>query len=350
MTYMRIRPWNNARRMIVLEQLGSYISAGITLDRALEIVARSSVRHLRVDIDSIRTEVIAGTRLSSALRVHMDLSGSLVGLIEHGEVSGSLATALESARVSMERTSDMTKKCVSALIYPAVIACFSVLLILGLIRGVMPHITPMLISLHVPLPLLTRTMMSLTDIVLAYGIWIGCASLIIGIMMFVTYRRVELIRYIYQRVLLYVPIVSGGLLRYSYSMYLRSLGSLIDAGMNVPEAYDRTAMTVSLLPLGRTLRRCSALVHTGLSLSVVFERIRMPTYISSLVAAGESSGTLGRSLIRCADLIDRELDHLIKRLTSLIEPLMMVAMGGAVGSIALSIMMPIYDISKTLQQ
>lgn len=344
-------PWNNKRQAILLEQLSSYLSAGIPLDRALDIIADSSFRQIRASLRRVKDDVVLGSRLSSSLSRHVHLSSSLVGLIEHGESSGALSSALGAARQVIERTTEMTRRCVSALIYPSVIGCFSILLIIGLVRGVMPQITPMLKSLHVPLPLLTRSMMAITEFLMEYGVWILVGSPILVIGMFVMYAKATPIRRYCQRVFGLLPIIGHALSRYTHSVFLRSLGSLVASGMSVPEAFDRTAVTMSFLPLRDALRSCSHSVHAGMRLSQILKNVdaKIPSFVLALISVGEVSATLGTSLIRCADLIDQELDQSIKRLTSLIEPIMMAGMGGVVGSVALSIMLPIYDISKTLQ-
>jgi len=101
----------------------------------------------------------------------------------------------------------------------------------------------------------------------------------------------------------------------------------------------------------KTSRKTKTDIEGCLSVPKVFGKVkRLPKFVSSLVRAGEATGSLGISLTRCASIIDRDIEHSLKRLTSLVEPVMMAGMGGAVGAIALSIIMPIYDISKVLQR
>lgn len=147
-----------------------------------------------------------------------------------------------------------------------------------------------------------------------------------------------------------MPIVGRLARYYSLALTVRSLGSLVESGAALGESYVRVAETMPLLPLRSAFKKKSADISRGVPLGTVLSGMkRMPSYIAPLVSAGEASGTLGISLVRAADILDRDIEHALKRLTALVEPVMMAGMGCAVGAIALSIMMPIYDVSKALQ-
>jgi type II secretory pathway component PulF len=148
------------------------------------------------------------------------------------------------------------------------------------------------------------------------------------------------------------PLVGSVVYSYWLALFLRSCGTMIESGTSVAESYASAVTGIGFVPLSVPLGRRMGSLSQGVSLASVLSssEIRIPQYIPALVSAGESSGTLGISLIRAADIVDRDIEHRLKRLTSLIEPVMMAAMGCMVGAIALSIMMPIYDISKVLQR
>ncbi len=273
-------------------------------------------------------------------------------IIEQGELSGKLVDSLKMAQELLERSDELRKKCLSALMYPLVIGLFSVLLTLGLVRGVMPQIIPLLLSLRVELPLLTRAVIFLSTTITSYGIYI-CVVLIISYLGFLfTYRRKTGFRLVIQRILGMTPLVGPLIKLYWLAHFLRIYGSLLASGVSSPKSYEGAASALTYLPLQRYLVSKSSSVFEGAHLGSVFtsREFSFPPYVAALVAAGESSGHLADSLLRAAELIDRDLSYMLKKLTSLIEPLMMAAMGVVVGAIALSIMMPIYDISKVLQK
>lgn len=341
----------NKDLMLLLERLELYISAGLPLDKALEVVGQGSSKKQRLSLGRVRDDIVSGGLLSKSFAKHLKVSKTLAGLIEHGESSGELLRALTISRTMLEKQGEALRKCTSALIYPGVIAVFASLLTIGLVRGVMPQITPMLKSLHVALPLLTRIVISISENMIAYGLYAAGGLFGVIIVFILLYKKVNWFKYAFQYMCIRLPIVGHLLFSYSFSLFLQSLGSLVESGVSVPRSYNNTVATISLLPLQKSLQNKSTDIHKGVSCgSIMFGLSKqIPGFVPSLLSAGEASGTLGNSLIRAASIIDKDMDHSLKRLTSLIEPIMMVGMGCTVGSIALSIMMPIYDISKVLQ-
>ncbi len=337
--------------ILTLERLELYMSAGMPLDRAMVLIGEGGTRKHRAIIKSIVDDVISGRLLSSSLEKHLRISPTLAGLIQHGESSGELIRSLCISRTMIEKQQDMLKKCTSALVYPVVIGIFALLLTVGLVRGVLPQITPMLRGLHVNLPLLTRVVISTSEHLVSYGLYM-LGGAVTGLFVFIVlYSRVRRYKYLCQYLLIHIPIVGHALFSYSLSLFLQSFGSLVESGLPVSPSYTKTVRTVSLLPLQDMLHGKALDIEKGISCGTVLANIsaKIPHHVPALLSAGEASGTLGSSLTRAASILDRDIDHALKRITSLIEPVMMVGMGCSVGSIALSIMMPIYDISKALQ-
>ncbi len=343
--------WRDKDRILLLERLELYMSAGLQLDKALHIVGQGSTKKQRVSMERVRDDVMSGTLVSKSFAKHIGLSKTLSSLIEHGESSGELVRAFTISRTMLEKQGEALKKCISALVYPGVIAIFASLLTIGLVRGVMPQITPMLKSLNVGLPLLTRIVIVVSENMVAYGLY-GLGGIFCGVILFIVfYKKVKRFTYMSQYLFTRLPLIGHLLFSYSLSLFLQSLGSLVESGVSVARSYTNTVHTLSLLPLQQSLLKKVPEIEKGIPCGAVLRGIskKIPAYVPSLLLAGEASGTLGTSLLRAASIIDRDMDHSLRRLTSLIEPVMMVGMGCTVGSIALSIMMPIYDISKVLQ-
>ena len=341
----------NTNLILLLEQLELYGSAGLSINKALDIVIEGNSKKMALRLRRVRTDIVGGMRLAQSLLIHLNIPKTIAGLIEHGELHGDLLKSLTTSKMMLEKQSELFKKCASALVYPSVIAVFSILLTLGLVRGIMPQIIPMLASLHVKLPLLTRIVIEVTNFTSTYGlvtIIIGCAVIVL---MFVLYTKTEKSRHIVQVALLQLPLIGNALHTYAVSTFLQSLGSLIHSGVPIDIAFERTIETVAVLPLRYAGKKLITELKKGIGCSVLIPRIssRIPLFVTSLIIAGETSGHLGDSMMRASQILDQRLDYSLKRLTSLIEPIMMVGMGCIVGSIALSIMMPIYDISLTLQ-
>jgi len=347
-----IRRWKHTDKMLLLERLELYLSAGLALDKALLVAGECSQEWQRASVERVRQDVISGVRVSRSMHFSIGMPETVVGLIEHGESSGELSYALRVARELMEKSDALKKKCISALIYPSVIGVSAVALIIGLVRGVMPQIIPMLNSMRVELPFLTRLVMSLSGGISQYGLHILVAGISVVFVLYAGYTRTRIIRKAAHYCLMRTPLFGTIITAYSWSLFTRSCGTLIDTGVPAAHAFQKTVAYIPLYPLRDRLIERIPTIHAGTLLGSVLRDMSpyIPLYVPSLVSAGESSGSLGISLVRAATIIDRDLDHTLKKLTSLIEPIMMAGMGVAVGAIALSIMMPIYDMSRALQR
>jgi len=302
-------------------------------------------------VENISKNILSGISLSNSIKKEVIFPKSVIGIIQIGEQSGRLSESIVIAKNLIEREDELRKKIISAMTYPLVIGIFSLLLVFGLVRGVLPEIVPMLKGLNTELPFLTKLVIYLSDFVADKGFYI----IVVGVSMFFVlpfvYKKVYFIRILFQNIILRVPIFGNIFFNISFSIFSRSFGSMLNARVNIKEAYASVTDSIGLLPLNILLQKCTADISDGKKISKSFEDIgiKVPPYVTGLINAGEGSGTLGISMIRIADIIDNDIDHKLKRLTSLLEPLLMVTMGIVIGTIALSIVMPIYDISKTLQ-
>lgn len=341
--------WSRRERIFLLEQLEMYVSAGLPVSDSLKIMGGSGQTKKGSSIMMVCEEVESGGLLSSALRDNAGLSKSLTSIVEHGEKVGGLSAALKSAHDLLVKEDELIKKCLSAMTYPVVISLFAIFLTIGLMRGVVPQIVPMLTSMKVGLPILTKITIWLSGAIVSYGVYF---LIVVSLKIFLAgflYRKFLAVKKLSHFSVLFVPIVGKLTYTYSLSIFLRSFGTLVSSGIPIVVAFSEVVAAISFLPLRSDLERKVADISGGLPLQNIFNHKKMPPHVSALVSAGERSGSLGESLIRAANIIDADLENTLKRLTSLIEPLMMVGVGGVVGAIALSIMMPIYDMSKVLQ-
>lgn len=326
------------------------MSVGLALDRALSISENAMHKKQRGTVLNIRRCVESGSLLSKGLSENVHIAETTRSLIAHGESSGQLAQSLHTSRMLLEKGEELRSKCLSAMAYPIVIGIFALLLTLGLIRGVMPQIIPMLRSLQVDLPLVTRAVISVSDTLTDYGLHILAGIIALSVSLRFAYARSEKVKNMMQRLLISIPLIGGLVYGYHLSIFLRSCGALVESGSQVRDAYMKSASALSLRPLRIRLSEKAVLLAGGVPIAEILAQRRIPAYISPLLGAGEASGTLGVSMGRAAEILDRDIEHSMKRLTALIEPVMMAGMGTSIGAIALSIMMPIYEISKVLQR
>lgn len=344
--------WSKKNQIHFFEKLGMYLHAQMSIDDAIKNCASGFKKRDVTVIKKIGEDISSGMNLSTSLRKEVNLSKSTIGILQVGEKSGKLSESLTTIKNLLEREDDLKKKIISSMIYPMVIGIFASLLVVGLIRGVIPQIVPMLKGLNVELPLLTKSVIAVSDIISQYGLYILSVLAVIFFVAPIIYKKIVSIRYFFHVLILKTPLIGKIVLDVALSIFSRSFGSMLSTNIGIFEAYSIAIESIDFLPLQKKMKISLTAISSGkkVSDSIAELKLNIPTYVSGLVSAGERSGTMGASLIRVADIIDRDIDHRLKRLTSLLEPALMIVMGLIIGAIALSIVMPIYDISKTLQR
>jgi type II secretory pathway component PulF len=220
----------------------------------------------------------------------------------------------------------------------------------GLGSGVISQIIPLLKSLKVDLPLMTRLTISISELINDYGLYILILSIILLTFFKFINRRYIKFRRFFQYLLINLPLYGSLIYSYYLALFLHSCGALVEAGLFIGDSYKKTLNTITFLPLKDFLEDGLDRIYKGVSLGNILTNKRIPSFIISLINAGQISGNLGSSIIRSGNILDKNLDHSLKKFTALIEPLMMIGMGCIVGTIALSIMIPIYNISSSLQK
>jgi len=348
------KKWSRRDIIMLLERLEMYLSSGLEIGRALAIVEEGLSQKQQASIRVLSKAVESGGSLSKNLMEQIGISETTAGLIEHGEYSGSLPQSLFAARALLEKEDELFKKCASAMAYPVVIGAFASLLTIGLVRGVMPQIIPMLTSLHVKLPFITVVVIFFSEVITKWGLYILLSLIVVTFAFRFALKNILPVRRLSHETVLNIPIIGRLFFDYYLAVFLHSCGSLVESGLPVKDAFSDTAGTIALIPLRRFLQDRAPNISQGLSFGSVIANAtivhkKMPAFVAPLLNAGEASGTLGLSIIRAGNILDRDIDHSLKKLTALIEPIMMISMGCAVGSIAMAIMMPIYSLSSALQ-
>lgn len=342
--------WKRREIIQFLERLEMYLSSGLEINKALEVSLQGLKNKQKLSIQNLQKAIESGAPLYSALARFVGITKTTSSLVEYGELSGTLTQSLLTAKILLEKEDELLKRCTGAMIYPLVIGIFALLLTIGLVRGVMTQIIPMLKSLNVNLPFITKITITLSEIVTNYGLHISVSLILSAIVGRFIIKKYKKPRYILQSIIVRTPIVGKLYYNFYLAIFLHSCGALVDSGIAVKDSYEKIVTTIGLLPLNSFLQDQSHKVARGFPLGEVINHNRLPSYVSPLLNAGELSGTLGQSIIRAGNIIDKEIEHSLKKLTSLIEPVMMVGMGCVVGTIALSIMLPIYNISGALQK
>jgi type IV pilus assembly protein PilC len=335
-------------------QLSAMVSAGVPLLRALgSLQENSDSPAMRKVVGAIYQEIQGGAALADALEKHPDVFNDIyVNMVRAGEAAGILDEILKRLAVQQEKAATIRKKIKSAMTYPMVLVAITVLAFFGLMMFVIPQIGKIVKDLGGPdaeLPVLTQVMLSISDFMLTFW-YLLLPGIVGGIFFLLRFIKTPKGKAMFHRFVLKVPGIKNIIIKVAVARFARTFSALMGAGVAVLEALDVTAHAVGNVVFEQALLDASAEVKNGAQLSGVIGKNKLfPSIVSQMLAVGEETGQTDTVLIKVADYYEEEVDVAIDGLSSIIEPFMIVFMGGMVGVIAASVMMPIANLSQTIK-
>jgi len=336
--------------VIFSRQFSVMLKANVPVVQSLKILIKQTKNPKLKDIlQEVAKEVDGGIKLSQALEKHKKVfSNFFVAMIESGETSGRLDEVLEYLANQQEKDYDLMAKIKGAMIYPIFI--LSGLLVVGTIMMVVvvPKLTDILKETGGELPLSTRILIGTSSFMSNY--WWLLLIIIVGIIIFVRYFSTTTNGKVYKDWALIKMPIFGQLFRKIYLVRLsRSLSTLSSGGIPLVEALRITSQIVGNQVYQNILDKTIAEIKDGKTIGSVFIKEKeIPSMVSYMVSVGETTGKLDVVLEKLADFYSREVDNLITNLVSLIEPLIMVILGVAVGLMVAAIIMPMYNLASSM--
>jgi general secretion pathway protein F len=342
------RPRVSLKQLVpITRQLATLISAGLPVVQALDTVQEQiGETHLRHTLAAIKDQVSSGESLAEALRgQHGIFPTFYIQLVRAGEASGSLDQVLERLALNLERRLARRAKIVSALTYPAFLAVVGLGVLVFVLSFIIPTMTGLFDDLGAAVPLPTRILLGLSGFLRSYW-WLVVlgltAAALLGYRLLKNgdrYRRAEAFLF---RVPLFGPLVSELYL----AQALRSLALLSGGGLPLTTALEIAGQGFGRSNFALALEKARELVSQGRSLTEGLTASRLfPPLVLRMVAVGEAGGVLADMLARLAQTYEEETDRAMTTLTSLVEPVIIVAMGLVVGFILLSVLLPIFELS-----
>jgi type II secretion system protein F len=347
----RSRRINSGEITQFTRQLADLILAGLTLDRSFSVLAEQAENaNLQELIETMQTEVRGGSALSQALDQHPRyFPPMVVNMVRAGELSGQLGEVLERLAQFAEREQQRRAQIVSALVYPAVLMFVATSSLVFLLTFVVPRLAGVFTDLGAELPLPTRLLLGITGM-LTSGWWAilgSAAGLWIG---FQAYRRTEAGAYQIDRLMLRLAVLGKVWRKVVVARFARALGTLVAGGVPILEALRVAGQAAANRTLIRAAGELEERVKGGETVSAAMRATgQFPPVLIHMTAVGEETGDLPRVLLRVAETLDGEAEIAMKRLTTMIEPMIVVFMGGFVGFVVLSILLPIFQANSIVQ-
>ena len=336
---------------LVTRQFAVLLEAGLTIEHSLNaLIDQVESEKERDVLAAVRSDILGGHTLARALEKHPDTFPEIYRtMVSAGEQSGRLNEVLLRLADYLEARRALRQKIGLALIYPAIITVVALLVVLALLTFVVPQVVAVFRDTHQTLPLLTRALLAASGALRAYGIYL----LALAALAFMGFRR-ALRRpdfcFSFHHALLRLPLV-GRLLRAVNTARLAStLAILVGSGVPLLTALRAGAGVVGSLPMRRALEEAAQRVAEGGSLSRALEREKIfPPLFVHLVASGEASGRLQQMFERAAAQQTQELEGRAAVLTGVLEPALILAMGGMVLLIVLAILLPVFEMNQLVK-
>jgi len=328
-------------------QLSTLVGAGIPIVEALTaLIDQVEKPKLESVLRDIRERVNQGATLADAMRAHSEVFPDLyTNMVGAGETSGALEVVLQRLTEYTEAQVRLQGKVVSALTYPALMGAVSGLIIIGLFVGVIPRIKRIFESFDSTLPLITRVVMGISDFFLGY--WLLLIILgIVGIFGFSRWVRTETGRRRWHTLLLRLPILGKVNRKVAVSRFCRTMSTLLDSGVPILTALGIVKTVVGNEIIADAVASASINISEGQSVAEPLKTSgQFPPLVTHMIAIGEKTGELEPMLGKVADAYDLEVERTLDALTSILEPVMIVVMGGVVAVVALSILLPMLNMS-----
>lgn len=336
-------------KIAFVRNLSAMIQAGLALSRALSILERQTHnKKFKAVIFSLNEEIQKGSPLHAALGKYPTIfSPLLVSMVRAGEETGGLAQALAVVAVQMERTHALIKRVRGALIYPTIVVLAMVGIGILMLVYVVPTLSSTFKELNVDLPTSTQFILAASDFLtqhtlqaLAYGV-----AVIALVWLFLRTKRGKRT---FEFCLLHTPIIGGIVIETNAARTARTLSSLLSAGVSALPALSITRDVLQNSYYKEVLLEAGASVEKGLPLSESFLRHEniYPVIFSEMIAVGEETGQHSQMLLRVAEFYEAEVEQKTKDISTIIEPFLMLAIGGGVGFFAVAMISPIYSISN----
>ena len=335
----------------VTRQLADLLGGGLPLLNALMLLSQQTESRLLARIiESLAMAVRDGRSLSQALSDHPQIFPPLyISLVRAGEVSGSLEQALNRLADLGEHDADLRSRILSASVYPLFVLCIALAATIFLLTYVIPKLSLVFIESGHRLPLPTRILLSISRVVTEWWWALSCGILVLGFAIR-QWQRSTQGRAMRDRVLLRLPGVGILVRKLEIVRLAHTLGILLSQGLPMLQALEVVAYNVSNTILRQAVMKMKDAVQEGSSLAAALKASgQVPVFVSNMVAVGEESGRVDTTLTKIASSYEREVDRTIRTLTSILEPLLLVAVGGVLMFIVLAMLLPVFQVELVLQ-
>lgn len=338
--------------VMVTRNLGSMLTAGLTITRALSVIERQTTNPRLKGVTKRMVERInQGDQFNEALKEFPEVFSDLyVAMVGAGEESGNLAESLHTLAVQMERSNNLVKKVKGAMIYPTIVIIIMVIIAVLMMIYVMPQITGTFKGMGKDLPATTTFLINASDFMVAHTLLV-IGGMIGSVFGFLYVLKTKWGKIASSWIVVRLPVIGTLAKETNSARTARTLSSLLNSGVDVIQAIEITEEVLQNVFYKEILHEAALRVEKGTALSETFiERKDLyPILVGEMILVGEETGQIAGMLGELAVFYETEVERKTKDLSTIIEPLLMVVIGGGVGFFALALIAPIYSLSDTIK-
>lgn len=339
-------------KMMFTRHLAVMIASGFPFDRSLDVLAHQAQNPtFKSIIEKVKEDVVRGEPFSSAIQKHPKVFNDLyVNMVKVGEETGKLRESLDILAIQMKKDHDIRSKVKGAMMYPIILLCLMAVIGVVMMIFVLPKFAQTFKDLNVPLPVTTQIIFSIGDLMAKYFYVLPIGIFLIIFLFFrikKTPKGKELLDKIYLKIPLFGPIVK----KMNIARTARILSSLIKSGVPIVTSLNILSDTLTNKVYKDAIKEASEKIQKGKTLKQCLEKYEniFSYLLIQMIEVGEETGSLGDVLSDLAEFYEGEVDNTTKNLSTIIEPLMMVLIGGAVAVFAISVLQPMYSIMSSIK-
>ncbi len=347
----RIQGVSLKEKLFFTRNLGVMISSGLTVARALEnLSVQTKNKHFKTILENVCADVQKGTAFSDALMKYPAIFNDLfVNMVRVGEIGGTLEESLEIITVQMQKDHELRSKVRGAMMYPSVIIVAMILIGIVMLTYILPQILSVFGDMEVELPATTRFIIALSEAFGKYKIAIGIGMVGGGIFI-KAFTSTHIGKKTVSFLFLKLPIISNIVVKVNCARFARIHSSLLHSGVSVVDSLNIVSATLSNTFFRDALSEGCAKIQCGIDLSsVIAEHPKIfPVIVAQMIRVGEETGKTEDMMIKLAEFYEEEINQITKNLSSIIEPVLMLLIGGAVGFFAVAMLTPMYSVLENV--
>ncbi|MGF1727890.1 type II secretion system F family protein [Photobacterium nomapromontoriensis] len=335
----------------ITRQLATMIASGVPVVQALKLIAESHNKaEARATLSQVTIQVEAGSSLSRAMRTSSPLFDNFYcDLIATGEQTGHLAQVFERVATYREKSEAMRKKVIKAMIYPAMVSLTAIGVTVMMLVFVIPQFASIFKGFGAELPWFTQQVLNLSDFILAYGLYLALGITITILLISHSYKKNDKTKMFFHRLNLRLPIIGSVLLKSTIARFARTLATTFSAGIPLLNGLQAAAKTTGNVYIEQATMEAHANTAAGMPLNIALRQCDVfPELMLQMTMIGEESGSLDDMLNKMATLYEADVDNTVDNLGQILEPLIIIILGGVIGGLLVAMYMPIFKLMSVI--